>query len=110
VRYEIMKSIERGNRALGIHINSIKGRDEKTKPLRPNPFDNLGLEISADGTRAKPTEWKQGKWVYYSDLDPFSVPLQPEGNRGKHLALSHWIPVNDWVAHRGFDNFSSWIG
>jgi hypothetical protein len=109
VRYEIMKSMERGNIALGIHINSIKGRDEKTKPLGPNPFANLGLEISVDGTRAKPTEWKNGKWVYYSDLDPFSVPLQPEGNRGKHLGLSHWIPVRDWVADRGFDNFNAWI-
>src|SRR5271169_2126713 len=31
VRYEIFKSIQRGNRVLGIHINSIKGKDEKTK-------------------------------------------------------------------------------
>jgi hypothetical protein len=109
VRYEIMKSVERGNSALGIHINGIKGKDQNTKAPGPNPFDNLGLEISADGTRAKPTEWKDGKWVYYSDLDPFPLPLQPESNRGKHLRLSHWIPVNDWVADSGFDNFSRWI-
>jgi hypothetical protein len=41
----------------------LKGRDQLTKVSGPNPFDNLGLEISADGTMAKPTEWLNGKWV-----------------------------------------------
>src|SRR6185437_12375729 len=62
VRYEIMKSIERGNTVLGIHINCITGRDRQCKVSGPNPLDNLGLEISEDGTRATPTEWKNGKW------------------------------------------------
>lgn len=109
VRYEIMKSIERANRVIGIHINSIPGKDRLTKPLGVNPFDNLGAEVSADGTRAKPTEWKDGKWCFYSDLDPFSIIRQPDANRGLHLRLSHWLPVYDWVAGRGYDNFSSWI-
>jgi hypothetical protein len=109
VRYEIMKSVARGNQVIGIHINSIAGKDKKIKLLGPNPFDNLGFEISADGTRAKPTEWKNGKWCYYSDLEPFVIIQQPQANRGKHLRLSHWLPIYDWVANRGFENFSSWI-
>ena len=32
-QYEIVESIERGNRVLGVHINSIKGRDQSPKPL-----------------------------------------------------------------------------
>src|SRR5262249_44076841 len=63
VRYEIMKSIERGNKVIGIHINSIKGKDGQIKLDGPNPFANLGVEISADGFRATPTEWSGGKWV-----------------------------------------------
>jgi|SRR5450756_1160329 len=109
VRYEIMKSIERGNYVLGIHINNIPGKDKQTKPLGHNPFDNLGLEISEDGTRAKPTEWKDGKWCYYSDLEPFAVSQQPQANRSKHLSLAHWLPVYDWVTGRGHENFKSWI-
>jgi MTH538 TIR-like domain (DUF1863) len=109
VRYEIMKSIERGNKVIGIHINSIAGKDKLTKPLGPNPFDNMAAEISADGTRAKPTEWKDGKWVYYTDLDPFGIAQQPAENRGQHLRLSHWLPVYDWVTNNGYENFSSWI-
>ena len=109
VRYEIMKSIERGNKVIGIHINSITGKDRQTKLFGNNPFDNLGVEISADGTRVKPTEWKDGKWCYYSDLDSFSILQQPEANRGKHLQISHWLPVYDWVGNRGYENFSSWV-
>jgi hypothetical protein len=109
VRYEILKSIERGNRVLGVHINAIKGKDQLTKLAGPNPFDALGLEISEDGTRARPTEWANNKWVYYSDLDIFDVSQQPGVNRGKHLALSQWLPVYDWVSHEGYKNFSTWI-
>jgi hypothetical protein len=104
-----MKSIERGNRVLGVHINSIKGRDQMTKAAGPNPFDNLGAEISADGYRATPTEWANGKWAYYSDLDPFDINQQPQENRGKHLSLSHWLLTYDWVANRGYENFNAWI-
>jgi hypothetical protein len=109
VRYEIMKSIERGNRVIGIHINSVPGKDRLTKDPGPNPFDNLALEISNDGMRATPTEWKDGKWVYYTDLDSFQILQQPAANRGKHLTLAHWLPTYDWMTNRGYDNFSSWI-
>jgi hypothetical protein len=109
VRYEIMKSVERGNRVLGIHINNIKGRDQLTKPLGLNPFDNLGLEINADGNSARPTEWADQKWSYFADLDAFAVSQQPPANRGKHLTLANWLPVYDWVANDGYNNFGNWI-
>src|SRR5271166_1292942 len=35
VTYEIMKSFKRGNVILAIHINSIIGKDKKTKPHGP---------------------------------------------------------------------------
>jgi hypothetical protein len=109
VRYEIMKSIERGNKVIGVHINSIKGRDQLIKADGPNPFDNLCLAISTDGRKATPTEWIDGKWAWYSDLDSFAINQQPEGNRGKTLRLSHWLPVYDWVSGEGYKNFSTWI-
>ena len=49
VRYEIIKSVCRGNRVFAIHINQIKGKDQKTKTNGPNPFDYLALKYSADG-------------------------------------------------------------
>jgi hypothetical protein len=109
VRYEIMKSIERGNRVLGVHVNSIKGKDGQFKLQGPNPFANLGVDINSDGTRATPTEWSGGQWVYYTDLDAFAIKQQPYENRGKYLPLSHWLPVYDWIADSGYTSFSSWI-
>jgi len=109
VRYEIIKSIARGNRLLGIHINSIADKNQATKPLGPNPFDNLGLSISKDGRQASPTEWKDGQWQWYKDLEPFTIPQKPEADRARTLVLSHWYPTYDWVAGNGYDNFTDWI-
>lgn len=109
VRYEIMKSLERGNHVLGVHINSVRGRDRLTKPSGPNPFDNLGLDISADGLSAKPTEWSNGKWIYYTDLAPFSIAQQPASARALHFPLSRWLRTFDWISDDGYNRFSSWI-
>src|SRR5437899_7053372 len=109
VRYEIFQSIKRSNQVLGIHINSIKGKDGKTKPLGPNPFNNLAFEISEDGTLGRPTEWKDGKWCYYTDLHAYILSQQPHPNRGQHLRLTYWHPVYDWVEDSGYENFDSWI-
>jgi len=109
VRYEIMKSVQRSSRVIGIHINGIAGKDKMTKPLGPVPFEHLGLEISADGTRVSPMEWLNGRWQKYADLDPWTVDEQPLANRGKQFQLSHWLCTHDWVEGRGFENFSSWI-
>jgi len=109
VRYELMKSVERGNRVLGIHINSIKGKDQKTKTLGPDPLDHLGLQISDNGKRGRPTVWDGQKWVFYSDLDAFEINEQPIATRGNNYQLSHWYKTYDWVANDGFNNFSSWI-
>jgi hypothetical protein len=110
VRYEIFKSIKRGNHVFGIHINGIKGKDGKTKPIGPNPFNNLAFEINKEGTLIRPTEWKDGAWRYYGDLDPYAPSAQPHPNRGSHPRLTFWHPVYDWIQDNGYKNFDSWIG
>jgi MTH538 TIR-like domain (DUF1863). len=109
VRYEILKSIERGNFVLGIHINSIVDKNRQTKALGPNPFDYIGLSISEDGKEATPTEWDNNKWVCYPEIDKFPVIEQPIGNRSKNLQLSNWLRTYNWISDNGYDNFSDWI-
>src|SRR3546814_17191189 len=58
VRYEIFKSIEVGNVLLDIHLNSIKGKDEKTKSKGPKPLDYCDLRISDEGSNGTQTGWK----------------------------------------------------
>ena len=109
VRYEIFKSIEKGNRVIGIHINSIPDKNRQTKPLGPNPFDNLGLIIESNGKKAKPTEWNGQQFVSYRDLDAFAVVERPQAERAHHWTLVRWLPTYDWVAGAGYKNFNSWI-
>lgn len=109
VHYEIMKSIERGNSVLGIHINGIRDRYGAVKAQGPNPFDHLGLQISPDGCTGTPTIWDGKNWVYYRDIDKFPINEQPHEKRGKNLQLKTWLLTYDWVADKGFDNFGKWV-
>jgi hypothetical protein len=113
VRYEILKSLKRGNNIIGVHINSIKGKDQKTKPLGPNPFDYVGVTFSDNGITATLIHLVNGEWKEYSEIDgrasyrlekPFS-----EEYRGKSWRLSSFYPVYDWDEHDGYNNFSSWV-
>lgn len=111
VRYEIIKSVQRGNRVIGVHINSIKDKFGTVKALGPDPFDFLALSISANGNRASPLEYRTGRWVDYADHDAWGLgSTQPAANHGKALKLNHWLPVYDWVANDGYANFATWIG
>lgn len=109
VRYEIMKSIERGNTVLGIHINGIRDRFGQVQAQGPSPFDYLGLQISADGGFGTPTVWSGREWVFYQDIGKFSVNQQPQDRRGKNLQLKTWLPAYDWVSDNGFENFGRWV-
>lgn len=109
VRYEIMKSIERGNKVLGVHINNIRDRNSSVRVPGPNPFDHLGMQISEDGGMGTPTVWDGQKWVYYGDLGKFKINEQSIDKRGKNFQLKTWLPTYDWVADKGFDNFASWV-
>jgi len=109
VKYEIMKSIERGNAVIGIHINGIRDRHNLVKPQGPNPFLYLGLQISADGKTGTPTVWNGSQWVYYPDMGAFAINEQSNEKRGKNFQLSTWLRTYDWVADNGFTNFGTWI-
>ena len=109
VKYEIMKSIERGNVVLGIHINGIRDRQGTTRAQGPSPFDYLGLQVSPDGRTGTPTVWDGQKWVYYDDLGAFSINEQPAHMRGQNLQLKNWLRTYDWVEENGFNNFAQWV-
>lgn len=110
VRYEIMKSMTRGSRVIGIHINNIRDRYQQVKPLGTNPFENVGYVFSADGMSASPIEWNGQQWVWYSDLGPHRLKaVRPEAERGRGFQLSNWVSCYDWDLHDGYNNFCRWI-
>lgn len=111
VRYEIIHSMFLGNRVIGVHINSIKGKDANTKTLGPNPFDYLQIRYNADGTTVSYLEWNGAAWVDYVDYPSYRLKTQaPSHKWGNGYQLSSERRVYDWVADDGYNNFSTWIG
>lgn len=110
VRYEIFKSLVRGNHLLAVHINSIKGKDGLTKPLGPNPFEHLAVKFAADGKTGELLEWKK-KWEPYTQIDGNAVhPMKaPPGYTGKAVKLKELYKTYDWMAEDGYNNFSNWL-
>lgn len=108
VRYEILRSYERGNTLLGIHINSVRDKDQKIFLLGSDPFDFLGFFIDAQGNLNNYQEHDGIKWITYTDFYPEKRNFDRQyWNNG--YKLSNWVKCYDWVAGDGFNNFSSWI-
>lgn len=108
VRYEILKSYEKGNALLGIHINSIPDKFKQTFIQGNNPFAHLGFYIDANGNRTAYQEHNGQNWYTYQNLSPtltsFDKQFWDKGYR-----LSDWIPCYDWVRDDGYNNFASWV-
>ena len=113
VRYEIMKSFRKGNSIFSVHINSIKGRDQLTKPKAPNPLSYLGITFSDSGLTETLWEKVNGAWREYSEVDGCSSyqagGVAPQ-YRGKGFNLARWCREYDWVVDDGYHNFSLWVG
>jgi len=112
VRYEIFKSMKKGNHIFGVHINGIKCKNSKAKNLGYNPFDYLGYKISEDGRKLTMYEIKNSKWVLYSEIDgsdTYALDTQASvGRRGKFYKLSSDYKVYKWYKDDGYKNFNSW--
>ena len=109
VDYEIMKSLEKGNGIIAIHINGIKGRDGKTKNNGNNPLFYLGYSFVNNGRTVKLHNYIKGKWVDYTDLDGWNVNQVDEKYRDIIYRLSTNHSIYDWVIDDGYNNFSKWI-
>lgn len=109
VDYEIFKSLEKGNYIFAIHINSIKGKDEKTKKLGNNPLDYLGYATDSTGKKLSLYYLIKGEWKLYPDLDGWTVKEFPKKDREKIIQLSSIYPIYDWIKDDGYNNFKNWV-
>jgi len=68
VKYEIVKSFEKGNGILGIHINRIRGKEQVISSRGLNPLDRLAFQISEDGKKIRFYELVNRRGVTFADL------------------------------------------
>lgn len=110
VRYEILRSIWKGNKVIGIHINKIKGKDGLTKNYGNNPFEYLGLRFSADGKKVTPIEFKRINWGDSRDYAEYSLKTVADKKYwGKSIKLTEWCDTYKWIKDDGFNNFENWV-
>ena len=118
VKYEIVKSFERGNGLLGININRIRGTHQAISAKGINPLDKLAFHITDDGKKIHFFELINRKWVVFSDLPEInnkkSNTLHFESgwfsnDFGKTYRFSDKFETYCWTRDEGHGNFSSWI-
>lgn len=119
VKYEIVKSFEKGNGILGIHINRIRGKEQAITARGLNPLDRLAFQISEDGKKIRFYELVNRKWFAFADLSEIN-------NKNSNTLYFHegWFGINDfgksfrfsdkfktycWINDNGHKNFTSWI-
>lgn len=108
VRYEILKSYERGNSLIGIHINNIPDKYKYTYNQGNNPFDYLGYFIDQYGKRSSFQEHDGKNWQNFKELIPESRDFDRKfWSRG--YILSRWVKCYDWVLDDGYNNFAKWV-
>lgn len=111
IRYEIFKSLKKGNHVFGVHINGIRDKDKQTKNLGKNPFDYVGIKYDEDGIKLTMYEWLNGKWVEYKEIDGSSSYSIKTADKSKHenfFKLSHFYKTYKWNKDKGYENFSKW--
>jgi|CXWL01.1.fsa_nt_gi hypothetical protein len=119
VNYEIVKSFERGNGILGVHINRIRGKDGYIVSRGANPLDRLGLKVSEEGKKVNFYELKNGKWIEYDDLPQinnnksntlyFEDSFWFANDYGEFFTFSQKFKTYCWDFDEGKKNFIDWV-
>lgn len=106
VRYEIARSLVRGNGLLTVFIDGCKCPREGFAARGPNPLDQIAL-----GWDQRIYEWRDGGFYLYDKITerlsswPLWLPRPPEGQA---MQLSRGACAYDWMAHDGFNNLIAW--
>lgn len=119
VNYEIIKSFERGNGILGVHINRIKGKDGYIVSRGANPLDRLGFKVSEEGKKINFYELKNGRWIEFYDLPQinnkksntlyFNDSFWFGNDYGEFYTFSEKFKTYCWDFDGGNKNFTDWV-
>lgn len=110
VRYEIARSIVKGNGLLTVFIHSVKDREGRIANKGSDPLSEMGV-YKGDGNIYL-CEYTAGKWIKYSD---YSLPI-PAGDLWfdapkdtNVIPLSRHCMSYDFSVQNGRENIGGWI-
>lgn len=112
VRYEIVRSFQRGNGLLGIHINQIRDKYGEVCPPGRNPFDYLCFQIGPWHDRAAISEWGVNGWLSYRmvrGVEESQCSIKLMGLTPGIYKFSDVFPVYDWASQDGYNNLAYWV-
>jgi hypothetical protein len=107
VRYEIIKSFDRGNGLLGVYIHNIKDLNRERDLMGPNPFDYVGVYIDRYGNATYWELTESYKLIEFSLYPKCSLTFDEEYWTGKLYTIKP--NIYDWVDDNGYENLSDWI-
>ncbi|ABA90152.1 protein of unknown function DUF1863 [Syntrophotalea carbinolica DSM 2380] len=110
VRYEIARSVIKGNGLLTVYIDGVKNKDGATVTKGADPLAQMGVYRTKNGIYL--AEWKGGKWVKYDDYT-LSIPEGelwfPAPKNTTVVQFSTHCMSYDFVAQNGRQNIDGWI-
>ena len=113
VRYEIARSLVRGNGLLTVYIHGVKDRDGNLASKGYNPLAQMGVYKTSDGNIFL-AEWEASsqKWIKYDD---YTLAI-PEGDlwfraptNTNVVQLSNYCLSYNFTAQNGRENIGGWI-
>lgn len=110
VRYEIARSVLRGNGLLTVYIHGVKNQDGEVAAKGANPLAQMGVYKTDKGIFL--AEWKGDKWVKYGDYT-LAVPERDlwfaAPTSTSVVQLSAHCMSYDFTAQDGRKNIGGWI-
>ena len=111
VRYEIARSVIKGNALLTVHIAELQCMRNGVGMRGHNPLDYIGVYEHPQSRKVSLCEWKDGKWVWYDDyITPVAWPTYLPKPAGDFVQpLSRGTLEYDYATQDGYRNFSGWV-
>lgn len=110
VRYEIARSVIKGNGLLGVRIHRLKNQEGYISTSGNDPFSRIGL-FRAKDTTIRFAEIRNEKWIPYEDYSsPIDLPAAFAAPKSSTVVpLSRFAVTYCYVNDGGPENFSSWV-
>ncbi|WP_435656825.1 TIR domain-containing protein [Brucella pituitosa] len=110
VRYEIARSVIKGNGLLTVFIHGVQNKDKETSLKGADPLAQMGVYKTDSGIFL--AEWKNGQWIKYTDYS-LAIPEKdlwfaaPKNSNVVQLS-THCLSY-DFAGQNGRANIGGWI-